>query len=90
MDAIACVTGVPTKFDDYPEIKGVLLPNEKGRSDFDMFGRSSRDTPCECETSLARTCPRCHLPIPRNYSGNCRIKMVLRNSPKKVSRATKS
>jgi hypothetical protein len=55
MDAIAGVTGVPTKFDDYPEIKkAVLLPNEKGRSDFlDMFGRSSRDTPCECETSLA-------------------------------------
>ena len=55
MDAIAGVTGVPTKFDDYPEIKkAILLPNEKGRSDFlDMFGRSSRDTPCECETSLA-------------------------------------
>lgn len=55
MDAIAGVTGVPTKFDDYPEIKkAVLLPNEKGRSDFlDMFGRSSRDTPCECETSLS-------------------------------------
>ncbi|MCE9527575.1 MAG: DUF1549 and DUF1553 domain-containing protein [Planctomycetales bacterium] len=55
MDAIAGVTGVPTKFVDYPEIKkAVLLPNEKGRSDFlDMFGRSSRDTPCECETSLS-------------------------------------
>ena len=55
MDAIAGVTGVLTKFDDYPEIKkAVLLPNEKGRSDFlDMFGRSSRDTPCECETSLS-------------------------------------
>ena len=54
-DAVAGVTGVPTKFDDYPEIKkAILLPNEKGRSDFlDMFGRSSRDTPCECETSLA-------------------------------------
>ena len=55
MDAIDGATGVPTKFDDYPEIKrALLLPNEKGRSDFlDMFGRSSRDTPCECETRLA-------------------------------------
>lgn len=55
MDAIDGATGVPTKFDDYPEIKkALLLPNEKGRSDFlDMFGRSSRDTPCECETSLS-------------------------------------
>ena len=55
MDTIAGATGVNTKFDDYPDIKkAILLPNEKGRSDFlDMFGRSSRDTPCECETSLA-------------------------------------
>ena len=45
---------MPEKFDDYPDIKrAILLPNEKGRSDFlDFFGRSSRDTPCECETSL--------------------------------------
>jgi hypothetical protein len=55
LDAISFATGVPEKFDDYPEIKRALhLPNEKGRSDFlDFFGRSSRDTPCECETSLA-------------------------------------
>jgi hypothetical protein len=55
LDAIASATNTPVKFDDYPEIKrAVLLPNEKARSEFlDMFGRSQRDTPCECETSLS-------------------------------------
>jgi hypothetical protein len=53
-DALHDVTGAEVKFDDYPEIKrATLLPNEKARSDFlDMFGRSRRDTPCECETDL--------------------------------------
>lgn len=60
MDAIASATGVGTKFDDYPDIKkAVHLPNEKGRSDFlDVFGRSERGTPCECETSLAPNLPQ--------------------------------
>ena len=55
LDAICAVTGVPHKFDDYPDIKkAILLPNEKARSDFlEIFGRSERTTPCECETSLA-------------------------------------
>jgi len=55
MDAITFATGVPTKFEEYPEIKkAVQLPNEKTRSDFlEIFGRSERTTPCECETSLA-------------------------------------
>jgi hypothetical protein len=55
MDAIASATGAPIKFDDYPEVKRAIhLPNEKARSEFlDMFGRSQRDTPCECETSLS-------------------------------------
>jgi hypothetical protein len=55
MDAICAATGTVAKFDDYAEVKrAILLPNEKGRSDFlDMFGRSHRDTPCECETSVA-------------------------------------
>ncbi len=55
MDAIASATGVANKFDDYPDIKkAVQLPNEMFRSDFlDIFGRSPRDTPCECETRLA-------------------------------------
>jgi hypothetical protein len=55
MDAIAFATGVPNKFEDYPEVKkAIQLPNEKFRSDFlEIFGRSERTTPCECETSLA-------------------------------------
>ncbi len=55
LDAISSATGVPTKFDDYPDVKkAVLLPNEKARSDFlEIFGRSERTTPCECETSVA-------------------------------------
>lgn len=55
MDAISSATGVPNKFDDYADAKrAVQLPNEKARNEFlDMFGRSQRDTPCECETSLS-------------------------------------
>jgi hypothetical protein len=55
LDAISSATGAPQKFEDYPEIKkAILLPNEKARSDFlEIFGRSERTTPCECETSLA-------------------------------------
>lgn len=55
LDAISNATGVPQKFEDYPEVKkAILLPNEKARSDFlEIFGRSERTTPCECETSLA-------------------------------------
>jgi len=55
LDALSGATNVPTKFDDYPDIKkAILLPNENGRSDFlEIFGRSKRVTPCECETSLA-------------------------------------
>jgi hypothetical protein len=55
MDALSFATGTEAKFDDFAEVKkAILLPSEKGRSDFlDMFGRSQRDTPCECETRLA-------------------------------------
>ncbi len=55
LDAIASATGVSHKFDDYPDVRrAIQLPNEKARSEFlDMFGRSVRDTPCECETRLA-------------------------------------
>src|SRR5262249_25588496 len=54
LDAVSDVTGVPPSFRDYPDIKrAIRLPNEQGQSDFlDMFGRSHRTTPCECETSL--------------------------------------
>ncbi|MDB5391767.1 MAG: Ig-like protein, partial [Planctomycetaceae bacterium] len=55
LDAISSATGVPQKFEDYPDVKkAILLPNEKARSEFlEIFGRSERTTPCECETSLA-------------------------------------
>jgi len=55
LDAISSATGVPQKFEDYQDVKkAILLPNEKVRSDFlEIFGRSERTTPCECETSLA-------------------------------------
>jgi hypothetical protein len=55
MDAIASATGTTVKFDDYADVsRAIALPNENARSEFlDMFGRSRRDTPCECETSLA-------------------------------------
>jgi hypothetical protein len=55
LDAIASATGVPTKFEGKVEVKkAILLPNESARSDFlEIFGRSQRVTPCECETSLA-------------------------------------
>jgi hypothetical protein len=54
-DALSSATGVPTKFDDYPDAKrAIQLPNEKARSEFlDMFGRSTRDTPCECGEDIA-------------------------------------
>jgi hypothetical protein len=55
LDAIGSATGVPAKFDKYPEVKkAIQLPNESAQSEFlDVFGRSQRVTPCECETSLA-------------------------------------
>lgn len=55
LDSISSATKVPTKFEDYPDVKKAIhLSNEKGRSDFlEIFGRSERTTPCECETSLA-------------------------------------
>src|SRR5262249_44813687 len=51
-DAIASATGVPQTFDKYPDVKkAIQLPNESFRSDFlEIFGRSQRVTPCECET----------------------------------------
>lgn len=60
LDAVSSVTGVAPSFRDYPNIKkAVHLPNEQGQSDFlDMFGRSRRGTPCECETSLAPNLPQ--------------------------------
>ena len=60
LDAVTSVTGVGLSFKEYPTVKkAIQLPNEQGQSDFlDMFGRSRRATPCECETSLAPNLPQ--------------------------------
>ena len=54
MDAVDTATGVPTKFQQFPEAKrAIQLPTEAERNDFlDIFGRSRRDTACVCETHL--------------------------------------
>jgi Protein of unknown function (DUF1549)/Protein of unknown function (DUF1553)/Bacterial Ig-like domain (group 2) len=51
LDAIAQVTGVPTKFRGLPAgTRAIELPDESVASAFlDIFGRPKRDTPCECE-----------------------------------------
>jgi Protein of unknown function (DUF1549)/Protein of unknown function (DUF1553) len=53
LDALSSATGVPEKFRDFPLIKSAVeLPTERVESDFlDLFGRSQRDTVCECEAS---------------------------------------
>jgi Protein of unknown function (DUF1553) len=53
LDALSAATGVAETFRDYPDAKtAVELPTERVDSDFlDIFGRSQRDTPCECEAS---------------------------------------
>lgn len=52
-DALSTATGVPESFKDFPNAKrAVELPTELVQNDFlDVFGRSKRDTPCECEAS---------------------------------------
>ncbi len=54
LDAIADATGVPQKFEYFPDAKRAIeIPNERERSEFlDMFGRTRRETPCECETKI--------------------------------------
>jgi hypothetical protein len=60
LDAVSSATGVASSFKEYPDVKrAVQLPNEKANNDFlDMFGRSNRVTPCECETSLFPKLPQ--------------------------------
>lgn len=60
LDAVSSATGVPSTFKEYPDVKrAVQLPNEKVNNDFlDIFGRSERVTPCECETSLSPKLPQ--------------------------------
>lgn len=60
LDALSTATGTPEKFRDYPDAKGAVdLPTERVESDFlDIFGRSPRDTPCECEASRDPSLPQ--------------------------------
>ena len=60
LDALSAATGVAEKFRDYPQVKGAVdLPTESVDSDFlDIFGRSRRDTPCECESSRDPSLPQ--------------------------------
>jgi hypothetical protein len=51
MDAISDATGVPEKIDYFDVKRAIQIPNERGRSEFlDLFGRTKRQTACECET----------------------------------------
>ena len=51
LDAISNVTGVPENFAGLPKgTRAIQLPDESVRSYFlDVFGRPTRETPCECE-----------------------------------------
>jgi hypothetical protein len=60
LDAVCTATGVPETFRDFPAIKSAVeLPTERVDSDFlDIFGRSPRDTVCECEASRDPSLPQ--------------------------------
>jgi hypothetical protein len=60
LDALTAATGVPETFRDFPTIKSAVeLPTERVDSDFlDIFGRSQRDTVCECEASRDPSLPQ--------------------------------
>lgn len=60
LDALCAATGVPDKFRDFDNVKSAVeLPTEKVDSDFlDLFGRSPRDTPCECEATRDPSLPQ--------------------------------
>lgn len=55
LDAVSAATGVPEKFDGYPQgLRAVQLPDSTVPSYFlDLFGRPARTTSCECERSDA-------------------------------------
>ena len=61
LDGVSQVTGVKEKFDNLPEgTHAIQLPDEAVNSYFlDVFGRPTRETPCECErpkeANLAQT-----------------------------------
>ena len=54
-DAVDTVCGVSEKFSGFPKgTRAIDLPDEAVNSYFlDVFGRSRRDSPCECERSYA-------------------------------------
>jgi hypothetical protein len=54
-DALDALTGTPEKFPGLPiGTRAIELPDESvGSYLLDVFGRSQRDTPCECERSYA-------------------------------------
>ncbi len=54
-DAVDRVTGAAEKYPGMPKgVRAIELPDEGVRSYFlDVFGRSRRETPCECERSYA-------------------------------------
>jgi hypothetical protein len=60
LDALSAATGVPETFRDFPTTKSAVeLPTERVDSDFlDLFGRSQRDTVCECEASRDPSLPQ--------------------------------
>jgi hypothetical protein len=60
LDAISAVTGVPEKFDGYPEgVRAVQVPDPGVGSYFlSLFGRSDRVTACACERGGDVTLPQ--------------------------------
>jgi hypothetical protein len=55
LDAVGAVTGSPEKFPGFPAgTRAIELPDNAVNSDFmDVFGRSHRESACECERSYA-------------------------------------
>lgn len=60
LDAVSQVTGVPERFEGYPEgIRAVQVPDPAVKSHFlSIFGRSERITPCACERNNDVTLPQ--------------------------------
>jgi hypothetical protein len=60
LDALSTATGTPETFREFPTIKSAVeLPTERVENDFlDTFGRSQRDTVCECEATRDPTLPQ--------------------------------
>ncbi len=59
-DAVDHATGSITKYNGFPRgTRAMQLPDESVNSDFlDVFGRSQRESACECETSTEPSLPQ--------------------------------